>query len=68
MAKPDSSTTQRTMLSDGPAPAAPRTACLVVIHGEGVGRRVDIDERKEPALEAGLVLGCRENEAYRILE
>jgi diguanylate cyclase (GGDEF)-like protein len=45
MAKPDPSTTQRTILSDGPAPAAPRTACLVVIHGEGVGRRVDIDER-----------------------
>ena len=37
-------TTQRTLLSDGPMRPAPRSACLVVIHGEGLGRRVDIDD------------------------
>jgi len=41
----DSPTTQRTVLSPGPAHQAHRTACLVVIHGEGLGRRVDLDER-----------------------
>ncbi|MCW5580616.1 MAG: diguanylate cyclase, partial [Luteimonas sp.] len=34
--------TQRTLLSDGPRRTGPRTACVVVIHGEGLGRRVDI--------------------------
>ncbi|MEN1940903.1 GGDEF domain-containing protein [Luteimonas sp. MJ246] len=37
-------TTQRTMLSAGPARPAPRSACLVVIHGEALGRRVDIED------------------------
>ena len=35
-------TTQRTLYSDGPLRAAQRTACVVVIHGEGLGRRLDI--------------------------
>ena len=39
----DPPTTQRTILSDGPRPHAPRSACVVVIHGEGLGRRADID-------------------------
>ena len=39
----DPPTTQRTILSDGPSPASPRSACVVVIHGEGLGRRADID-------------------------
>ena len=34
--------TQRTLLSDGPRGTGPRSACVVVIHGEGLGRRVDI--------------------------
>ncbi|WP_162312573.1 GGDEF domain-containing protein [Pseudoxanthomonas yeongjuensis] len=38
-------TTQRTMLSAGPHRAGPRSACVVVIHGEGLGRRADVDER-----------------------
>ncbi|WP_374603717.1 diguanylate cyclase [Arenimonas sp.] len=37
-------TTQRTLLSDGPARPAPRSACVVVIHGEGLGRRADLGE------------------------
>ena len=37
-------TTQRTVLSPGPLQPAPRSACVVVIHGEGLGRRVDIGE------------------------
>jgi len=37
-------TTQRTLLSAGPARPAPRSACLVVIHGEGLGRRVDVGD------------------------
>lgn len=35
-------TTQRTQLSTGPLRQAPRSACVVVIHGEGLGRRADI--------------------------
>ncbi|MDE2406719.1 MAG: GGDEF domain-containing protein [Xanthomonadaceae bacterium] len=35
-------TTQRTLYSDGPARATRRSACVVVIHGEGLGRRLDI--------------------------
>ena len=38
-----SETTQRTLLSDGPHTASPRSACVVVIHGVGLGGRVDID-------------------------
>ncbi len=37
-------TTQRTLLSDGPLRSAPRSACVVVIHGEGLGRRADLGE------------------------
>ena len=37
-------TTQRTLLSEGPLRPTPRSACLVVIHGEGMGRRVDIED------------------------
>ena len=38
-------TTQRTVFSDGPLRATPRSACVVVIHGEGLGRRADIGEK-----------------------
>ena len=38
-----SETTQRTLLSDGPHRAVPRSACVVVIHGAGLGGRADID-------------------------
>lgn len=38
-----SETTQRTLLSDGPHRAAPRSACVVVIHGAGLGGRADVD-------------------------
>jgi diguanylate cyclase (GGDEF)-like protein len=38
-----SDTTQRTMLSGGPHRTEPRSACVVVIHGEGLGRRADIE-------------------------
>ncbi len=41
----DHETTQRTILSDGPRPAGTRSACVVVIQGEGLGRRADIDAR-----------------------
>lgn len=41
----DPSTTQRTLLSPGPDGPGPTPACLVVIHGEGLGRRVDVDAR-----------------------
>ena len=37
-------TTQRTILTPGPLRPAPRSACVVVIHGEGLGRRADIDQ------------------------
>src|SRR3546814_14833492 len=37
-----SETTQRTLLSDGPHRAVPRSACVVVIHGAGLGGRADI--------------------------
>lgn len=36
--------TQRTMLSGGPRNPGPRSACVVVIHGEGLGRRADIGD------------------------
>ena len=41
-------TTQRTLFSEGPLRPAPRPACVVVIHGEGLGRRADI--HAEPVL------------------
>lgn len=37
--------TQRTMLSAGPYKGSPRSACVVVIHGEGLGRRADVAEK-----------------------
>ena len=37
-------TTQRTLYSDGPVRSALRAACVVVIHGEGLGRRADIED------------------------
>ncbi|MGQ0800715.1 MAG: diguanylate cyclase [Pseudomarimonas sp.] len=39
-------TTQRTALSRGPSLGAPRTACVVVIHGPGIGNRVDIADTR----------------------
>ncbi|MEL1264817.1 GGDEF domain-containing protein [Pseudoxanthomonas putridarboris] len=44
--KRDPQTTQRTVLSDGPRALSPRSACVVVIQGEGLGRRADIDLRR----------------------
>lgn len=45
----DNPTTQRTVLSPGPmAPTGIRAACLVVIHSEGLGKRVDVEA--EPVL------------------
>ena len=44
MASHPHDTTQRTLLSPGPLRPAPRSACVVVIHGEGLGRRADIDQ------------------------
>lgn len=35
-------TTQRTVISGGPNQSGPRSACVVVIHGEGLGRRADL--------------------------
>ena len=57
-----SDTTQRTILTPGPMRSAPRSACVVVIHGEGLGRRADIDQT--PVLvgrsqEADLVISHR---------
>ncbi len=73
-------TTQRTVLTPGPMRSEPRSACVVVIHGEGLGRRADIGDA--PILvgrsqEADLVIvhrsvsreHCRiwqENASYRI--
>ena len=45
MAKSDPNTTQRTVRSDGPSPSSPHTACVVVIRGEGLGRRADIADQ-----------------------
>lgn len=42
---PDHDTTQRTICSDGPNPRDSRSACVIVIQGEGLGRRADIDEQ-----------------------
>lgn len=44
MASNPHDTTQRTLLSPGPLRPAPRSACVVVIHGEGLGRRADIGD------------------------
>jgi diguanylate cyclase (GGDEF)-like protein len=40
----DNPITQRTVASGGPELSGERHACLVVIHGEGLGRRVDVRE------------------------
>lgn len=37
-------TTQRTLISGGPRRPMPRSACVVVIHGDGLGRRADIED------------------------
>lgn len=42
---PDPITTQLTMISAGPRRATPRSACVVVIHGEGLGKRADIEDQ-----------------------
>ncbi|HET9049629.1 MAG TPA: GGDEF domain-containing protein [Chiayiivirga sp.] len=47
----DADTTQRTLLSPGPNEPVAGNACLVVIHGEGLGRRADIN------LERPVVIG-----------
>ncbi len=39
-------TTQRTALSRGPKLGGPRSACIVVIHGPGLGSRVDIGDAR----------------------
>lgn len=41
----DPITTQLTMLSGGPRRSGPRSACVVVIHGEGLGKRADLEDR-----------------------
>lgn len=41
----DPNTTQLTLLSGGPRRSGPRSACVVVIHGEGLGRRADIEDK-----------------------
>jgi diguanylate cyclase (GGDEF)-like protein len=41
----DPDTTQRTELSPGPRQDGPQSACVVVIHGEGLGRRLDVAEQ-----------------------
>ena len=38
----DNETTKRTLASRGPADPDPHAACVVVIHGAGLGRRVDV--------------------------
>ncbi len=55
-----SDTTQRTQLSPGPNPPEPMTACVVVIHGEGLGKRMDIGER-------ALIVGRSHDADLRIL-
>ncbi len=39
----DPVTTQMTAVSGGPHHSGPRSACVVVIHGEGLGKRADIE-------------------------
>lgn len=41
----DPITTQITAVNGGPMPSGPRSACVVVIHGEGLGKRADIEEK-----------------------
>lgn len=42
---PDPITNQMTLLSGGPRRSGPRSACVVVIHGEGLGKRADIEAK-----------------------
>jgi diguanylate cyclase (GGDEF)-like protein len=42
---PPDDTTQRTAISRGPTLGTPRNACIVVIHGPGIGSRVDIGDK-----------------------
>lgn len=56
----DTETTLRTMISSGPSPTEPLTACVVVIHGEGLGKRMDIGERP-------LIIGRSHDVDLRIL-
>lgn len=46
--KSPTDTTQRTRFSAGPLDPRPRSACVVVIHGEGLGKRLDL--RDQPIL------------------
>ncbi|MFY2764547.1 GGDEF domain-containing protein [Arenimonas sp. MALMAid1274] len=41
----DPITAQLTLLSAGPRRSGPRSACVVVIHGEGLGKRADIEDK-----------------------
>jgi diguanylate cyclase (GGDEF)-like protein len=43
---PSSDTTQRTVSTFGPRRGGLESACLVVIHGEGLGRRIDLGPHK----------------------
>ncbi|MFT4256419.1 MAG: GGDEF domain-containing protein [Pseudoxanthomonas sp.] len=57
---PHQDTTLRTLTSDGPGVADAANACVVVIHGESLGRRVDIGTRGVVvgrSLEADLYIG-----------
>lgn len=45
MSTRESDTTQRTLISPGPETPESRGACIVIIHGEGMGRRLDIEDR-----------------------
>ncbi len=56
----DTDTTLRTLISSGPTPSEPLTACVVVIHGEGLGKRMDIGERP-------LIIGRSHDVDLRIL-
>jgi diguanylate cyclase (GGDEF)-like protein len=42
----DRDTTQRTQVSPGPDAPEPHSACVVVIHGEGLGKRADVRGEK----------------------
>ncbi|RZA14282.1 MAG: GGDEF domain-containing protein, partial [Lysobacteraceae bacterium] len=75
-------TTQRTLLSKGPPKPGLRSACVVVIHGEGLGRRADIGDAAVVvgrSSEVDLVIAhrsvsrnhCRlwrEGDAYRVVD
>lgn len=41
----EANTTRRTMISPGPDQPEQGTMCLVVIHGEGLGKRIDVGEQ-----------------------